>query len=58
LAVNRRRRRRVAASAGVAKAQDTRRAAGWTAVEGLLSDLSDHITGTNVLHDGGSTRAY
>jgi 3-oxoacyl-[acyl-carrier protein] reductase len=28
------------------------------AVEGLLSPFSDHITGLNVLHDGGSTRAY
>jgi 3-oxoacyl-[acyl-carrier protein] reductase len=28
------------------------------AVEGLLSDFSDHITGLNVLHDGGFTRAY
>jgi 3-oxoacyl-[acyl-carrier protein] reductase len=28
------------------------------AVEGLLSAFSDHITGLNVLHDGGFTRAY
>lgn len=28
------------------------------AVEGLLSSLSDHMTGVNLLHDGGFTRAY
>jgi 3-oxoacyl-[acyl-carrier protein] reductase len=28
------------------------------AVEGLLSPFSDHVTGLNVLHDGGFTRAY
>ena len=28
------------------------------AVEGLLSAFSDHITGVNILHDGGFTRAY
>ena len=28
------------------------------AVEGLLSVFSDHMTGLNVLHDGGFTRAY
>jgi 3-oxoacyl-[acyl-carrier protein] reductase len=28
------------------------------AVEGLLSSLSDHMTGLNILHDGGFTRAY
>jgi 3-oxoacyl-[acyl-carrier protein] reductase len=28
------------------------------AVEGLLSPFSDHITGVNLLHDGGFTRAY
>ena len=28
------------------------------AVVGLLSDFSDHMTGINVLHDGGFTRAY
>ena len=28
------------------------------AVEGLLSTFSDHMTGLNVLHDGGFTRAY
>lgn len=28
------------------------------AVEGLLSDFSDHMTGLNVLHDGGFTKAY
>ncbi|MBK7953525.1 MAG: SDR family oxidoreductase [Candidatus Accumulibacter sp.] len=28
------------------------------AVEGLLSAFSDHMTGINVLHDGGFTRAY
>ena len=28
------------------------------AVEGLLSSFSDHMTGLNVLHDGGFTRAY
>ncbi len=56
--MNRRRRRCVAASAEEAKARDTWRAAGWAAVEGLLSDFSDHITGLNVLHDGGFTRAY
>jgi 3-oxoacyl-[acyl-carrier protein] reductase len=27
-------------------------------VEGLLSSLSDHMTGVNILHDGGFTRAY
>jgi hypothetical protein len=53
-----RRRRRCAASAGEAEAGSTRRAAGWAAVEGSLSDFSDHITGINVLHDGGFTRAY
>ena len=58
MALNRRRRCCVAASAVEAKARDTRRAAGWAAVEELLSDLSDHITGINVLHDGGFTRAY
>jgi 3-oxoacyl-[acyl-carrier protein] reductase len=29
-----------------------------TAVEGLLSPFSDHMTGLNILHDGGFTRAY
>jgi 3-oxoacyl-[acyl-carrier protein] reductase len=29
-----------------------------TVVEGLLSPLSDHMTGLNILHDGGFTRAY
>jgi len=28
------------------------------AVEGLLSPFSDHMTGVNILHDGGFTRAY
>ncbi len=28
------------------------------AIHGLLSDFSDHITGVNILHDGGFTRAY
>jgi len=28
------------------------------AVEGLLSAFSDHMTGLNILHDGGFTRAY
>lgn len=28
------------------------------AVETLLGPFSDHITGTNILHDGGFTRAY
>ncbi len=28
------------------------------AVEGLLSSFSDHLTGLNILHDGGFTRAY
>ena len=28
------------------------------AVEGLLSAYSDNMTGLNVLHDGGFTRAY
>ncbi|HQY74443.1 MAG TPA: SDR family oxidoreductase [Aestuariivirga sp.] len=28
------------------------------AVEALLSCFSDHITGTNIMHDGGFTRAY
>lgn len=28
------------------------------AVEGLLSDFADHMTGLNILHDGGFTRAY
>lgn len=28
------------------------------AVEGLLSSFSDHMTGINVQHDGGFTRAY
>ncbi|KSV95146.1 SDR family NAD(P)-dependent oxidoreductase [Sinorhizobium sp. GL28] len=27
-------------------------------VEGLLSQFSDHMTGLNILHDGGFTRAY
>jgi 3-oxoacyl-[acyl-carrier protein] reductase len=27
-------------------------------VEGLLSPMSDHMTGLNILHDGGFTRAY
>jgi 3-oxoacyl-[acyl-carrier protein] reductase len=27
-------------------------------VEGLLSSLTDHMTGLNILHDGGFTRAY
>jgi 3-oxoacyl-[acyl-carrier protein] reductase len=27
-------------------------------VEGLLSPFSDHMTGLNILHDGGFTRAY
>jgi len=28
------------------------------AVDALLSDVTDHITGINLLHDGGFTRAY
>lgn len=28
------------------------------AVQGLLSSFSDHMTGLNILHDGGFTRAY
>jgi len=28
------------------------------AVEGLLSAFSDHMTGVNILHDGGFTKAY
>jgi 3-oxoacyl-[acyl-carrier protein] reductase len=28
------------------------------AVEGLLSSMSDHMTGLNIMHDGGFTRAY
>jgi enoyl-[acyl-carrier-protein] reductase (NADH) len=28
------------------------------AVEGLLSEFSDHITGVNITCDGGFTRAY
>ena len=28
------------------------------AVEGLLSAFSDHMTGLNILHDGGFTRSY
>ena len=28
------------------------------AVEGLLSAFSDHMTGLNVLHEGGFTRGY
>jgi 3-oxoacyl-[acyl-carrier protein] reductase len=28
------------------------------AVDGLLSAFSDHMTGVNILHDGGFTRAY
>lgn len=28
------------------------------AVDGLLSSFSDHLTGLNILHDGGFTRAY
>ena len=28
------------------------------AVEGLLSEFSDHMTGVNLMHDGGFTRAY
>jgi 3-oxoacyl-[acyl-carrier protein] reductase len=28
------------------------------AIEGLLSPFSDHMTGLNILHDGGFTRAY
>jgi 3-oxoacyl-[acyl-carrier protein] reductase len=29
-----------------------------SAIEGLLSSFSDHMSGLNVLHDGGFTRAY
>jgi 3-oxoacyl-[acyl-carrier protein] reductase len=29
-----------------------------SAVEGLLSSFSDHMTGLNILHDGGFTRSY
>jgi 3-oxoacyl-[acyl-carrier protein] reductase len=29
-----------------------------TAVEGLLSSFSDHMTGLNIMHDGGFTRSY
>jgi 3-oxoacyl-[acyl-carrier protein] reductase len=29
-----------------------------TLIEGMLSELSDHLTGVNVLCDGGFTRAY
>ena len=28
------------------------------AVEGLLSEFSDDMTGLNILHDGGFTRSY
>jgi 3-oxoacyl-[acyl-carrier protein] reductase len=28
------------------------------AVDGLLSAFTDYMTGLNVLHDGGFTRAY
>lgn len=28
------------------------------AVEGLLSRFSDHLTGSNIMHDGGFTRSY
>ena len=28
------------------------------AVEGLLSSFSDHMTGLNIMHDGGFTRSY
>lgn len=28
------------------------------AIEGLLSPFSDHLTGVNIMHDGGFTRAY
>jgi 3-oxoacyl-[acyl-carrier protein] reductase len=28
------------------------------AIEGLLSPFSDHLTGANIMHDGGFTRAY
>ncbi|MNT70537.1 Diacetyl reductase [(S)-acetoin forming] [compost metagenome] len=28
------------------------------AVEGLLSPFSDHMTGLNIMHDGGFTRSY
>ncbi|MGE0175094.1 MAG: SDR family oxidoreductase [Oligoflexales bacterium] len=28
------------------------------AVEGLLSSFSDHMTGVNIMHDGGFTRSY
>jgi len=28
------------------------------AVDGLLSEFTNHMTGHNVLHDGGFTRAY
>ena len=28
------------------------------AIEGLLSPFSDHMTGLNIMHDGGFTRAY
>ena len=28
------------------------------AVEGLLSDFSDHMSGVNIMCDGGFTRAY
>ncbi len=27
-------------------------------IEGLLSDFSNHLTGTNIICDGGFTRAY
>jgi len=29
-----------------------------TAIEGLLSPFTDHLTGLNIMHDGGFTRAY
>lgn len=29
-----------------------------SAIEGLLSPFSDHMTGLNIMHDGGFTRAY
>lgn len=29
-----------------------------TAIEGLLSPFSDHMTGMNLMHDGGFTRSY
>ena len=51
-------RRLIAVARFVRLADDPDAAEVAIVVEGLLSQFSDHMTGLNILHDGGFTRAY